>query len=311
MILSRRDFLRYCGFSAAALGLSSADLGLLEKALAAPDAPTVLWLQGSCCCGCSISLLNRVSHSAPQSVDDLLLNSINLAFHPTLMSAAGEQAVSVIKDKLSNPNYILVVEGGIPTAFGGNACVVWSADGSEVTFGDAVLNLAQSASAVISIGTCACFGGIGAAPPNPTGITSVERYTGKPTINISGCPVQPDWFIWTVVQFLLGRNIPLDEHRRPLAIYGRTIHSTCPFREREEAERFGLRGHCLEELGCRGPETFANCHQQRWNNGVSWCAEAGAPCYGCTEPGFPGAGPLWGGEGEDEDDDDDGDRDDD
>ena len=58
MQISRRDFLKYCGATAAAVGLSSTELVLLEKALANPDGPTVLWMQGAACTGCSMSFLN-------------------------------------------------------------------------------------------------------------------------------------------------------------------------------------------------------------------------------------------------------------
>ena len=47
MQVTRRDFLRYCGLSAAALGLSASELGRLAHALTAPGAPTVVWFHGS------------------------------------------------------------------------------------------------------------------------------------------------------------------------------------------------------------------------------------------------------------------------
>jgi hydrogenase small subunit len=47
MKVSRRDFLKFCGISAAALGLSATDLSRLREALANPNAPHVIWLQGS------------------------------------------------------------------------------------------------------------------------------------------------------------------------------------------------------------------------------------------------------------------------
>jgi Ni,Fe-hydrogenase I small subunit len=43
------------------LGLSALDLLRLEELLANPDAPTILWLQGSGCTGCSVSFLNYIS----------------------------------------------------------------------------------------------------------------------------------------------------------------------------------------------------------------------------------------------------------
>ena len=67
MQLSRRAFLKYCGAGAATIGLSTSDLGLLHAALASSGAPEVIWIKGSSCDGCSISLLNRIAESAPGS----------------------------------------------------------------------------------------------------------------------------------------------------------------------------------------------------------------------------------------------------
>ena len=61
MKISRRDFLRFCTASSATLAFSTLDLLKLERALAKPNGPTVLWLQGSGCTGCSVSLLKTFS----------------------------------------------------------------------------------------------------------------------------------------------------------------------------------------------------------------------------------------------------------
>jgi hydrogenase small subunit len=293
MQISRRDFLKYCGVSAGALGLSVTELGRLEEALANPNAPTVIWLQGSACTGCSVSFLNRISNSSPQTAADVLINSINLVYHPNLMALAGQSAVALVEQAYRAGNYILAVEGGIPTAFGGRACWAWTYNGVDVTLETAVRDLASRAARILCIGTCAAWGGIPAAPPNPTGVKGVQALTGKATINIAGCPTHPDWIVWAVVQLLLGQNIPVDSYGRPRAIFNRTVHDLCPRKEREEAKTFGVEGLCLEELGCRGPETRGNCPIQLWNGGVNWCIGANAPCLGCTEPNFPGTRPFY------------------
>lgn len=43
---------------------------------------------------------------------------------------------------------------------------------------------------------------------------------------------------------------------------------------------------CLYEKGCKGPETYSDCPVRRWNNGINFCIDAGAPCQGCSEPSF-------------------------
>jgi len=296
MEITRRDFLRYCGASAAVLGLTASDLGLLEKALANPNGPSVIWLQGAGCYGCSMSFLNRISATAPTTAADVLINSINLVFHPAVMSLAGEMAVAAAKLATAKP-YVLVVEGGVSTSFNGASCFAWRWAGKDVTFQDAVKEFAAKAAAIVCVGTCASFGGIPAAPPNPTMIKSVKAVTGKSTINIAGCPPHPDWIAWAIVQLLLGKAIPTDTNGRPTQFYSRTVHSLCPRLERDETERFGVDYYCLKELGCRGPRTRANCPVIRFNNRVNWCIDANAPCIGCTEPTFPSASAFYSGAG--------------
>lgn len=287
MNITRRDFLRYCGLSAAALGLSAADMGMLQSALANPNAPSVIWLQGSGCVGCSISLMDRISTTAPTTVDDLLLNSINLVYHPTLMSAAGETAVAAAQKIYNAGNYILVVEGGVPTAFGGAACFAWTSNGQDVTLMDAVKTYAAKASKIVCVGTCASWGGMPTMGGNPAGIVGVKALTGKTTINVAGCPANPDWTVWAIVQILTNKAIALDSNGRPTALYKDSVHSQCPRRGTSPATTFAQDGRCLKGLGCRGPSTSANCPVNRWNNGVSWCVGNNAPCIGCTSPDFP------------------------
>jgi hydrogenase small subunit len=291
--ISRRDFLKYCGMGAATLGLTLSDLGKLEKAFANPSGPSVIWIQGGSCTGCSESFLNRISTTTPKTAADVLINTINLVYHPNLMAAAGQDAVSSAKAAYDKGGYVLAVEGGVPTAFGGCACWAWTYNGVEVTFQSVVQDLAAKAAAILCIGTCAAWGGIPAAPPNPAGIKGVKALTGKTTINIAGCPTHPDWIVWGVAQLLLNNPVPLDSYGRPTALFNRTIHDRCPRRETEEASTFGIDKRCLEELGCRGPQTKGSCPQSLWNNQVNWCIDANGPCIGCTEPTFPGTHPFY------------------
>ena len=129
MRISRRDFLHYCKNASAALALGSVQLARLEKALGATTGPTVLWLQGAACTGCSVSFLNRIGTSTPATAADVLLQVVNLAYHPNLMGAAGELAVAQAQAAYNAGGYILCVEGGVPTAFGGNTCLAWTVQG--------------------------------------------------------------------------------------------------------------------------------------------------------------------------------------
>lgn len=288
MQISRRSFFKYCSSAAATLGLGPATLRALANALGSPTGPTVIWLQGAGCTGCSVSFLNYLSDTAPHDAGEVLIDVINLAYHPNVMAAAGSLAVHAAEQAYNAGGYVLVVEGGVPTAFGGNTCWAWSDVTGDVTFQEAVTTLAQRAAAIICMGECSSFGGIPAAPPNPTGVRSVSYITGKTTINVAGCPPHPDWLVWVIVQILTGQTIQLDAYGRPQTLFSYTVHSHCPLLHTEEANRWGQESRCKEELGCRGPETMGHCPNQYFNGGVNWCIGGGSLCLGCTSPTFPG-----------------------
>ncbi len=262
----------------------------------------LVWLAASACTGCSISLLN----SASPRIENILVDEIipgvhvNLRFHQTIMAGAGEPAVRVLEDTARNKKggYVLAVDGAIPTADDGIYCVMGERGGKPVTIQDRFIELAANALAILAVGTCAAFGGIPAAAPNPTGCQPLKKVLeakgiDKPLVNIPGCPPHPDWVVGTVGSILLNglpKATDLDDNLRPLAFYGKLIHENCPrrasFDEGKFAKKFGDEG-CLYELGCKGPITYADCPLRRWNNGTNWVIGAGAPCNGCTQPEFP------------------------
>jgi len=288
MLVSRRDFLRTCQRYAPVLGLSAMELGHVKALLADPNGPTCLWLEGSACSGCSVSFLNYVSATPPKTAAEVLISTVNLAYHKTVMAAAGHLAVDVVNTAYQRSGYVLMVEGGVPKAFGGHACMAWTDHGTEVTFLEAVQRLAPRAAAIVCIGDCAAWGGVPAAAPNPTAVQGVKAVTLRNTVNVAGCPPHPNWMVWTLVKLLTGTLGALDSYGRPTGLYNRTVHNQCERREREEARTYGQDGLCLEELGCWGPSTPAPCPVTRFNNGVNWCVDANALCIGCTRPDFPG-----------------------
>jgi hydrogenase small subunit len=283
MYISRRDFLKYAGTSAAALCLSRLQIERVEEVFAATSSPPVIWLVGAACSGCSVSLMNAVN----PTVDQLLLNTISLKYHPTLMAAAGEMAVAAAISTATQGNYILVVEGGVPTGEGGKYCTVWEEAGKPVTMAQAVSDLAARAQSVVAVGTCAAFGGIPSAFCE-SNVEGVGAYLGQSVINVPGCPPHPDWMIGTLAAAIAGTPPQLDSLHRPRAFFtSEPIHERCPRRESEEASDFGQKGRCLQELGCQGPRSHSDCDQRRWNNAQNWCIGANALCIGCTEPTFP------------------------
>jgi hydrogenase small subunit len=262
----------------------------------------VVYLQTAACSGCAVSLLNSASPTIKNVLIDQIAPGvhINLRFHPVVMAAAGEMAVQVLEDTAARDKggYVLVVDGSVSMATGGPYGAVGERNGQPVSMRQRVEELAKDALAVIALGTCAAFGGIPAAVPNPTKCTSVRealkaKGIDKPLINIPGCPPHPDWFVGTVAGIILGglpRAEDLDDHLRPKAFYGKLIHENCPrrasFDEGKFAKKFGDEG-CLYELGCKGPITYADCPLRKWNSGTNWVIGAGAPCNGCTQPEFP------------------------
>lgn len=285
MELSRRDFLRASSALLAAWGLKIPD------ALAADNSgPPVIWLQAQGCSGCSVSLLNSIYY---MTVDSLLLNTINLKYHPTLMAAAGGDAVSVAQTLGKTKGFVLVIEGAVPTGAGGRYCYLWPG----MTAMEAVRTYSANAGFVLAVGSCAAYGGMVGGSPNPTGVQPVSSLvSGRPVINIPGCPSHPDWIVGTVAYLIANGKAPsLDSKRRPRInnYFTRKLHEQCPYHD-GTGERY-----CLKDFGCKGPETYADCSTRKWNsgaagtNGVNWCIgpgwPSGTPCHGCTEPGFPDA----------------------
>ena len=294
MKISRREFLKYCTVSASAIGLSMTELSALKKLVAKPGGPKVIWLQGSGCTGCSMSLLNHVSESVPYDVSDLLINHIDLKYHPNLTSEEGVDVHAILEDEYSEGEYILVIEGGVPTKYDGCTCLsITTSDGEDITFVELVTHMAKKANHIIAVGSCASYGGIPASGPNVTGIKPLrEILPSREVIALTGCPPHPNTIVWPIVQVLLGKNIKLDAYGRPKKLYNKTVHMNCERRGKVFATGLSQPGTCLYHLGCKGPKSWGMCPTTKWNNGVSWCVEANVPCIGCTEPTFPGNKPL-------------------
>jgi len=268
----------------------------------------VIWLQGAGCTGCSVSVLNAVSPRIQNLLLDELVpgHQLSLIFHATIMAGQGEPVIEVLKDAETNRKggYILVVEGAIPTAEGGAYGSIGERDGNHLTIEQSVTDLGRNAMLVIALGTCAAYGGIPAAKPNPTlckGVKTIfnEKGIETPVVNLPGCPLHPEWFTGTisVILFSGADALDLDQLGRPKLFYGQLIHENCPrradFDKGKFAQELGDPG-CLYKLGCKGHYTYADCPLRQWNNGVNWCVKAGSPCLGCVEPEFPdGTSPMY------------------
>jgi hydrogenase small subunit len=223
-----------------------------------------------------------------------VLDTLSVDYHETIMAAAGHQAEEVLAKTVKERAgaYIAVVEGSIPTGANGAYCTIGGRSALQIA-----REVCGSAAATIAMGTCATFGGLPAAAPNPTGALGVgDAVPGvKNLINLSACPANVENLTALIVYFLTYKRWPpLDAWHRPLFAYGKAIHDNCERRTHFDAgqyvEAWGdeahRTGYCLYKMGCKGPVTFQNCPNVRWNDGTSWPIGCGHPCIGCAEPDF-------------------------
>lgn len=300
--MSRRDFLQFCATLAATMGLPAGAEAAVAKAVESAKRPSVIWLHFQECTGCSESLL-RAEHP---TLEKLILDVISLDYHETLMAAAGHQAEAARKAamKANKGKYILVVEGAIPTKQNGIYCKV----GGQTAI-DMLKETAADAAAVIAVGSCASWGGMPSTLPSngadssPTGSSGVAQILGKPVVTIPGCPPNPYNFLATAVHFLTFGKLPeIDDKGRPKFAYGRLIHENCERRAHFDAGRFAMefgdeghrKGYCLYKLGCKGPETYANCSAIGFGDAGenNWPVGCGHPCIGCSEQGVGFTKPI-------------------
>jgi hydrogenase small subunit len=260
----------------------------MATALARAKRPSVIWLSFQECTGCTESLAR--SHSP--SLESLIFDLISLDYHHTLQAASGEAAElareAAMKDNAGK--YLVVVDGSVPVGNPGYSTI------AGVANVDTLKEVAQDAAAVLAVGSCAAFGGLPAAQPNPTGAVAVSALVkDKPIVNIPGCPPIPVVITGVIAHYLAFGSLPeLDGLGRPKAFYGETIHDRCyrrPFYDQGKfAESFddegARKGWCLFKLGCKGPVTYNACATTKWNGGVSFPIQSGHGCIGCSEPRF-------------------------
>jgi hydrogenase small subunit len=288
--VSRREFLGFCASMAALLAMPEKAAGMIAANIEQAPKPVLVWLEFQDCAGNTESFL-RASHP---TVADLILDSISLNYHETLMAAAGRQAEDALAKSITDyrGKYIAVVEGAIPTGAGGAYCTIGGKSALQIAHA-----VCSGAAATIAVGTCATFGGIPAANPNPTGALSVGAAVPglKNLINMSACPMNAENLTALIVYYMTMKHWPpLDQYRRPLFAYGKYIHDNCERRANFDAgeyvEAWGDEAHrhgaCLYKMGCKGPATFQNCPEVQWNSGTNWPIGCGHPCLGCAEPNF-------------------------
>lgn len=292
----RRDFLKFCAWMGACMGLGPEGVAQVVQALENKRRVPVVWLHFQECTCCSESFL-RSSHPI---VADILLDKLSLDYTETLMAAAGHQAEACLQDTLKKHQgeYVLCIEGSVPLAEDGAYCCIGGRSAKQI-----LEEAAMGAKAIICWGNCASAGCVQAANPNPTQATPIHRIiAGKPVVNVQGCPPIAEVMAGVLVHLLTFDRIPqLDALGRPKAFYSRRVHDTCYRRPNYDAGLFvesfddenARKGYCLYKVGCRGPSTYNSCGTIRWNGGVSFPIQSGHGCIGCSEANFWDNGPFY------------------
>ncbi len=295
--ISRRRFLSYCAGLASIMALPQSMVPRLAAAATSPTKPSVVWLPFQECTGCTESMVNSFAFSGGATIENLILNLISLDYHETLMAAAGDRSEQRLKE-VTKSGHILIVDGSIPAPWDGsqrNGYFISGGRSGAKRFEAA----ARTARLVIAVGTCASFGGLPKANPNPTGALSIGALMTRlgiktPLINVSGCPPIPE-VMTGVILYYLAKGMPaLDSQGRPVMFYGDTVHDDCyreeffedgPFVQQFD-DGISRKGGCLYKVGCKGPVTHNACSRIRWNQGTSFPMMSGHGCIGCAEPDF-------------------------
>ena len=255
----------------------------------------LIWLETSDSGDNNIAFMNTTYPYLHQVFTDM----IDLLYSNTFMAAQGRDALDLLLDSIEKyrGKFTLVVEGAIPTRDSGIYNVIAQTQKHRITALEAVTRLGEAAEYVVAIGTCASFGGVSSASPNVTGSVGVGKVLNREVINVSGCPVNPDWFVGTLAHLIMYGKPELDELNRPKLFYGFTVHRHCQrrsyFDQKDFAEKLGDI-ECMFPLGCVGPRTGSDCPYRQWINHVSWPVKVNTPCIGCTNQDFPdGSAPFF------------------
>ncbi|MEQ3659275.1 MAG: hydrogenase small subunit [Glaciecola sp.] len=287
--ITRRSFLKYCSLTATALGLGPAFVPKIANAMETKPRLPVLWLHGLECTCCSESFIR----SAHPLAKDVILSMVSLDYDDLIMASAGVQAEAILEETIKkyDGNFILAVEGNPPLNQEGMSCII-----GGKPFLEQLKHVASHAKAIISWGSCASYGCVQAAKPNPTKAVPIHKVIkDKPIINVPGCPPIAEVMTAVITYILTFERMPeLDRQGRPKMFYSQRIHDKCYRRPHFDAGQFvekfddegARKGYCLYKVGCKGPTTYNACSTIRWNEGTSFPIQAGHGCIGCSEDGF-------------------------
>ncbi|HHH38542.1 MAG TPA: twin-arginine translocation signal domain-containing protein [Sedimenticola sp.] len=294
--ITRRSFLKFCSLTAASMGLAPAFAGEIARALETRPRIPVIWLHGLECTCCTESFI-RSSHPLAA---DVILSMISLDYDDTIMAAAGYQAEEILEQTIEkyDGEFILACEGNPPLNEDGMYCIQ-----AGKPYVEKLKRMAAHAKAIIAWGSCASWGCVQAARPNPTRATPIHKVIrDKPVIKVPGCPPIAEVMTGVLTYMVAFDRLPeLDRQGRPKMFYGRRLHDKCYRRPHFDAgqfvERFddegARKGYCLYKMGCKGPTTYNACSTVEWNGGLSWPVKSGHGCLGCSEEHFWDRGSFY------------------
>ena len=160
---------------------------------------------------------------------------------------------------------------------------------------DIVNDVAGKAGAIIAIGSCASWGGIPSADPNPTGATGAPMILkGKTVVTIPGCPANPYNLLGTVLQYATLGTLPGARREGPAEVRvrphdPRALPAPRALRRRPLRPEVRRRGAPpgllpLQDSAARGRRRTrtARCSISA-RSSDAWPIGIGHPCFGCTE----------------------------
>jgi Ni,Fe-hydrogenase I small subunit len=201
--------------------------------------------------------------------DFLERNKVQLLGHPSFSAEPSHGLANTIERILAGEQELtlLCVEGSIINGPGGTG-LFDTYEGKPKR--DVIRGLCSQADFVFAMGTCAAFGGIPAAPPNPTESTGLQfcnerpggllgptwrSRAGLPVLNLAGCPVDAVTMLNTLTRALHGVPLELDGFNRPATV-----------------------------TPCLSDSTQRKC---------GTAEKVGYACYGCISTRFPVSRPLF------------------
>ena len=186
---------------------------------------------------------------------------ISLDYDDTLQAAAGYQVEEIRKKIMKDykGQYLLAVEGNAPTKDGGVYCTIGGETFLEILKETAARGQGRGRVGLLRLQRLRAER---PAPIPPARNRSTRLITGKPIINVPGCPPIAEVMTGVLTYILTFDRLPeLDRVGRPKMFYGQRIHDKCYRRPFFDAGQFvetwdddgAQKGWCLYKMGCRGP----------------------------------------------------------